>query len=720
MDKIGRQQPAGWLVYLNGIETPAETCSVSSSTNNIAQAQVTFPPDVLLRRIGAEDRVRLTVFYYDTFYEDLRNPGPAYRLLFDGEIVGYNYTNSEKGRQLAYVAVDFLAVLTQVTPSLIFNTKSLENASLNSHHAAGVSAVAASIAPTWALFNMGLASGELITKPSQFVDNVVRLIMGEGSLGTSQSTIVTHWFSRWEKRVKFRNRFVPAKLLEDYEGTGVFPLLRAAQDDQTLKSLAAYGDRIVNSSSFYELVISLLQAMYFELSPMLAPPCVSIDATTREVVGAPGVPLSVPSELALASYVTKPQMFFGFPPKCNVIWPSMVHNHAYNEDFATQPTRTYVGDPYLFDTLTDGKAGGQGAPVEKHAMTAGYPEIADRLLRTVETGGDTSHHNFLVFAEEFYKGPVYNSIIAPPWVSLLSHNDDNAEGTGLTQITKLYASMEHYRTRYARRNGSVNMHFNPYVVTGLPMVVIDEPTSNHHVFSYLASVTHSLTQSSMSTQINYTYGQTFDDFFETLITQRAVAAPAYKDIQFAPMHPLAELRDQFQRKKESAEFYQMLLWHNQNIECIFDYDLIIGVEGADEDVDDLHYDLATSNAISHDERVQTPKFLIKDAYHAIAQDPVKAMRYASRPVCSMEEYIDFQQEFGVRDRLIEPTHPREGKVGKYYVQILKFVPGPGLPPGYQMTGELCDVLKTDTRKDWGSRIHRFRNKVYYERHPHKA
>lgn len=771
-ETASQHEPAGWLVYFNGIEIPAVSVQVSGGVSRIPEARITLPPDVLMNRIGAEDRVRVSIFYYDIYYTATQGIKPDWRLLFDGEIVDYGYSKSAESRELYYIAVDMSAVLTQLFPMFISNVAELTTNEMGS----GSSTVATTTSPlmtTFHLMNVGLGDNEIVRRPFDFVMNILRLLTGEGVPEGIRSVIATNWFAPWAKRTGFLRRFMASYDMPGEgtvnDGSGGFPILKAAQDYTAVTALANNGDRIAGNSGYYQLIQELFGRMYYDLNTILAPPYVQVNATTFYPVDAPTVsfdtgdspeyvpltpdaatyvpPIQVRLEEIvtedpyvtlsrgtthiIAQHVTQPKNFFGIPPRCNVFWPAMLLQHSFSENFAVQPTRTYIGNP-TFLNLTNPDGSGGITEIAEHALTVGYPHEADRMLSERKITGNGKHetnvHNFLVFSEEFYKGPVYNQLNTPTWFSFLA-SSNGGEGA---RLQRLYAAMEHVRTRLSHRNGSVATIFNPYIITGQPCVTVDNEHSGQHVYGYAMSVSHNLSQTNMSTTVAYTYAQPFEDFFETMVKQRTQFPQEVDTTMFAPAHPLEELRTKFQTNKHAAEYFNRLYYNGKSSDPLFRWEEVFGVRRSDvegnssEELERIETLPQTSmvmtppNSVSDDNTGYVPRFAVKPEYERYTKSPRSAMEYASRPVCTLEEYIDFHGDMGRREGLRGINNPTEGKVAPYYVKILHFRPGPGVEPGETVYGARCTTTDTDTRRNWETRFLRYRDKVYNQRHPNRA
>lgn len=761
-----------WLCYFNGIEVPAISASVTAGISNLPQASVTLPPDRTVRRIGAEDRVRMTIFYLDQYRHLVEGNEPQWRLLFDGDIVSFQYVNTPEGRQLSYTAVDPMEALGRVFPFFTTSLFSLAKGTLSTQGNA-VTATVNPFAITNSLFSVGLdKEGSRINRPFDIVNNVLKLLTTtDPPIGDQRSVISTGWFSEWNKRNRFTNRFVPSFGIEptpedatEENDDAVFPLLKAAQAESAISAMIRLGDDVANRGSMYALIQSLFQHVYYELQMNIAPPFLGVNSENRKVAGPPVTPDldqdlqrilqgNVQQSVAntsifgnsIAQYMTKPQTLFAIPPAFNVIWPSMIRQYSYSENYAKQPTRTYVGNPHLYNVLTGKlKSRNPANPpqdeVAARAMTTGFPfDPVDDLLEAKKenTNGTLNHHNFLVYPEEFFKGPVYYNHNMPAIFTYLAQ--DQKDET--KRLTRLYAKYEHFRMRFANRNGGLTLDFNPYILHGYPTVIIDNEESNLHTFGYITNVTHSLGQQNMSTQVAYSYAQTLDEFFENMAAdqlefgvqasdefQGPVAGFSREQIPMSPSNPLRLIEQTLQRFQPAETYYDVMFWSGvaSGTEPIaFNWFDVFGVRNEetgnleDIDVGGVLSNAAESNAVADEETGRVPRFEVKTRFRKQMESSVEAFKFASRPVCTLDQWIDFHPA-GVRNGLRGKSNPKEGKGQDYWIEILDLIQGPGTEPGKDTQGIHCNATDVDTRRNWRARLLRFREKVYLDEHHHKA
>jgi hypothetical protein len=523
----------------------------------------------------------------------------------------------------------------------------------------------------------------------------------------------------------------------------------------------------------------------------------------------------------LAQYMTKPQLMFGVAPSFNVLWPSMYEQFSYEENFALQPTRTYLGDPHVYNLQAKPGQSIAKTDVDLRALTVGYPLPANTRLVEKQAGSKINQHNFLIEYEEYFKGPVYNQMETPPWFAMLADSGATPDAPNAAgSIQQLYCRYEHERMRASRRNGGVVGPYNPNAVAGFPGVVLDNAESNNHVFGYFTSVSHSFTQTSMSTNISFSHAQTFGEFFGTLSDQYfddKVTKIAADTPTSVPQHPIAELRDRFQVNSPAKEYYQAMFWgivdETSPDAIIFDIFDVLAVRNPDGTISDIGFEVEagsqdlsfrSSEAVqaSIDEALaeeallaaeiqraaeapagpagtfssgnvglrrrqeelsaslaqlvaeladsirreaenaqrkgrgsegqplltgtpslhtaEPPEYVIKGAYASLMTEPMKAFAFGSRPICTLEQFIDLRGPAGVRTGFRSKGNKTEGKGADYYVKIFDINNDPVLPVDFSTDGLPCGPVGTDVRRNWEQRLLAFRRKVYTARHPFKA
>ena len=324
---------------------------------------------------------------------------------------------------------------------------------------------------------------------------------------------------------------------------GIFPILRAVQSSKAVDAVArTIQQEPGNAGSIWQMLQSILQTLMMELCMLPTPPAFVTNYESLENWGSPSrVVSSAERPICLGNYFVKPQICFGIPPACNVFFPSQIQSFAYNENFATQPTRLYFNEEVIMQLL-DPRNTQQGAMPQlvRDALAVAHPEEVNAMMRQ-EALNPTSNwingKNLLVYPEEFFRGPVLDRRPLPRWFFYLQEvrdprdpavNDPPLDTQALRAVSgddparaiyRLFASYEFHKEKYAKRTGGLNLVFNPYPVPGFPCAILDRRVEPLDVFGYIMSVRQNMTSSGWSTSVSYSYGRTFQEAFQLMERQ---------------------------------------------------------------------------------------------------------------------------------------------------------------------------------------------------------
>lgn len=659
-----RARPFSLLAYVCGIELPCSNFHVSTIAGDIPTASFSVAPDPVLKRLGAEDRVPVQLFYLDDVYSELDGKEHDFRLLFEGEIVGWNYVNSGVGRSMSFSCRGHLSVLDELYPFFIQGPNEAALGLLQSPTGNQVSSYQLKQTMPWSLFFFGpkLTNGESkeARRPFDILLNVLHTCIGKDAQSVLKSIPAGVFFARYMRKTNFLRRFVPSPLLEqltgDEETTGIFPVWNAVQTDQAISTLLRQGRELGDGASLWQIVKYIYQNLYYEVSTILAPPIAQVDYrvdtdTYGEILGKPlwkstakqklreearkraiaeatriadqemrrtyyqyesdaeleraktEMRDSIASQLeddyyqegldtynsgvkpnCLINHVTKPLWLHGVPPACNVIFPSMLRELRYDENYLSQPTRLYIQDRWLVDTL---QSGGKDE-TQRHLSTLvfGYPEQVQMELdkRTgwlpakLRGNPTLSGKNMIVWPEEFFKGPVCTFTQLPNWYAYLNQQFETAvtpeekqaidavklidqgAATGLSEediletlkaagvvrdyissvsqarellvrrsfaaearkrrVKKTVAHQEYVRMRSAARTGTAVTIFNPYIVAGYPTIIFDDLSSGQHIVAYVSAVRHTGNPGDAQTIVQFTHAQTLEEYIQEVFDAR--------------------------------------------------------------------------------------------------------------------------------------------------------------------------------------------------------
>jgi hypothetical protein len=179
-------------------------------------------------------------------------------------------------------------------------------------------------------------------------------------------------------------------------------------------------------------------------------------------------------------------------------------------------------------------------------------------------------------------GDVASSPASPP-AAPASPQVNSSVAASLDQaetVYQLYAKYEFFRERYARRSGSAQIAWNPYVVAGFPAVIFDHRSSRVDIACYVTTVQDvidlSATSARKSTTVSFLYGRQLQEMFDLMARQFADGDASSGS---APAEPIRDVRKVIQSFAQAEIYYQRLFYGAQplfNKDASFDFRKIIG------------------------------------------------------------------------------------------------------------------------------------------------
>jgi hypothetical protein len=435
-----------FIVYINGLEVPCKSVSHRYGVWQVPEMVLEMVADPVLTRLGAEDRVQVQVFYLDDTKVD-PSVAPQFRIFGEGEITGWGYQNTPSGRSIMLTCVNQVAIFSQLFVHFLTNLDDMMgHDTFKGAGADGVAVATSDIVFPFSLFSQGIIPGESpdnptsssITRPFDFLYNVVKNMIGAQVPNEHHAVPATNFFTRWARLTNFHNRFAAMPFFDEVTDGNIFPVLKALQNTSAVDVLSKnLIPQVQNAGSLWDMLQLVYQTVFMEVTMIPTMPLVSVDLKSGHIqqtnfekhkltlVDGRYVPATSPDPLKphrIPNYFAKPQFLFGLPPTCNVIFPSQLKMFAYDENFATQPTRLYFNDETISKILKI-QQGGYGETVLNSLATA-YPPEADAANQARRLFPKFNGKNFLLFPEEFFKGPVMDRRNIPQWLFFLKQSEN--------------------------------------------------------------------------------------------------------------------------------------------------------------------------------------------------------------------------------------------------------------------------------------------------------
>lgn len=434
---------AAFIVYINGVEVPAKNVSLRFGVWQIPEMQIDMVADPVLVRLGAEDRVQVAVFYLDDT-DVAPEVKPEFRLFGEGEITGWGYRNVSGGRRITFTVVNQIAVLTQLFVQFLTTLDDMVGHATGPADVTGFANATDQLVYPFSLFVQGVVPGQgqdasTITRPFDFLYNVVRNMIG-AQIPDKQRTIpAANFFARWSRLTNFHNRFAAQPFFDEIiDNANVFPVLRAVQNVSAVDVIAKnLMPQVQNAGSLWDMIQLVFSTMLMEVVMIPGMPLVTVDLASslvqqtnfaeHKLVDSFGSWVSAVSDVSRATqpkritnYFAKPQMLFSVPPSCNALFPSQIITMGYDENYATQPTRLYFNDETMTRILKIPRSG--LAETIHNVLSTGFPFEADLGNKLNDKFPKYNGKNFLLYPEEFFKGPVMDRRDVPPWLYFLGQS----------------------------------------------------------------------------------------------------------------------------------------------------------------------------------------------------------------------------------------------------------------------------------------------------------
>jgi len=593
-------------LYLEGIQIPFESISVSQTYQGLPSAEIQVPSQSGLLDIIRGYEPKVHIFYRDDNYG-------GYRLLFWGHIKQGSYSRSrQQGAAFILFSCQHKnALLNQVVLSYsgwaTGNTESATNPNVeqavvkpNAFNSpqmiidalAGITGVATTDE------RLSSLNTKLATAPTSKLDPSMSSF--ESRLKGMPGVLLNLWYQI--KKSALTNPLDGLGMKAMYttfleEGLGFFkrmsghtyleeqiqastvpychkpgtpetkmivppcfrtPISSAAQATLTAQNLSSIIGFSGEMTPYSQIIHNIASYCKYDIITLASPAEVSVDTTKYiESLNTAGV------EKVAVETIVKPQMPFYYSPTCNVILPRMYASIQLFQDEATVPSRmvalhdampvpgatqgvntTFLGPSTVREaTAYNAMLKGASKPDDltlsstlgvSYAVPAKYeqgrgikPErihlpwwlavVASQESSAASGGSEalpvkgTADYNELMTLNAEWRSRYAKKVtqedgsitsISDPSKNNLSPYDPNNKVKAYERL--MFSSIDYEFTERvtASRTAMVDCIFNPYIIPGYPMDVIDDNPNNPSFHGYCTSVTHTITAASINTSVS--------------------------------------------------------------------------------------------------------------------------------------------------------------------------------------------------------------------------
>jgi hypothetical protein len=235
----------------------------------------------------------------------------------------------------------------------------------------------------------------------------------------------------------------------------------------------------------------------------------------------------------------------------------------------------------------------------------------------------------------------------------------------------------------------------------------------------------------MATQVSFTFMRSLPEF-AGISNERTQSDNEGLDI--APVEIIPDVSAAFQKLTNAEIIYNRLLWKGTKISkpSVCDWRAIVDVvdeKGKVQDVQKIqHIGMSNSTVVP------------KSGYASLFEGYTEAMRYVSRPACTLQEYVEMWHGRSLATLINEGVvkgeyhsfyneADRKNKGAIFWARIYKLVQGPGSDPGVTFTnvGDPPDYLSAgknswtvlgpgtaQTRDNWDTILENYRRIIRSE------
>lgn len=464
-----------YKLYIEGIEVPFTSANITSSVNQMSQATIQIPPTRSVRLIRPRSLVHIF------FRDDYRGPLPfgefqaesVWRLLWEGEIMGYSYTKSGVARQITLQCQDLISYWATTMQYQVSGDQASFQRALRRVLIGAKKANVTAVSFMQEYFVKFINSSK--TLPEAFV-KIIRNFTNE----------LIH-YEDVNERLKLDQKI---RLLDDDESEII---LQKRNATQWIRGISGNpGGKI----SLLQFINNLKQLIFYTHSPVLAPP---FSKRKESITDETGKEIEVKDVEAITSVIFKPQVHQTLPPRCNCFFPDMITNMTFGRNFLSEPTRMLLAtNPLWVDNKIQN--GLYMAPSvlqddlgkSVHANWMGGRTFTDDEKKALEEIAQTRP---ALLEEELEKGIIGIEVGLPyPQMTALSSRED---------MKKLYLAVAEYQLQVSKANTrsvTVGMQFNPWPVVGFPCAIFDAIQS---FFGHIVNISHNISTAGGSfTQID--------------------------------------------------------------------------------------------------------------------------------------------------------------------------------------------------------------------------
>jgi len=308
--------------------------------------------------------------------------------------------------------------------------------------------------------------------------------------------------------------------------------------DRMLPWIEGLVGKTSGEKSLLMMVLELLDTIYHEYVALPVPSLIQGAVPQRDRYGNPILDKNgllqpkvdsktgeVLKEPVIAQFLFKPNCYTLSPPNCNVLYPNQYDKVEYVENFLAETTRLVMRPTFpqswngagetassmlqilrptdleLFFSLVRKDPARGRSEYAKRTNDSRLDSIPGTSTK-VTTAQSPKFSDFDYYTnEERFRGIVYNIMPITPAATMFGleagvTNDETGNKVafkgGLAELSQNVASYEFFKEKFQHRTLNTQGPFNPRVVPGFSILLVDDSDENLSTVGYLSQVTHSV------------------------------------------------------------------------------------------------------------------------------------------------------------------------------------------------------------------------------------
>jgi hypothetical protein len=471
-------------VFLDGVEIPHQGVTVSSSLDAVSSCQIFVEPDSEIQLLRPDTIVH--VFNRDPYPEPIPEEGgfrpandkEAFRLVWEGSLVGYTFEKTGNSRFARLQAESFFGYLQR-----------MRSYSIGVGYLIGTNLVSGS-----SQFNLG-DTQSVLTHLQTLASDLTNTEGGNTPAFSDRLIGLIVYLSQFN--ASSRNIIVRSRLLDRITGVRDSILADILKNQVLIGLLKHTMNTIGETDTAFDVLRKVASVGYYHFAQVLFP----FTPKQQPAGHLPHASVGKSDDSRIYrterrnDYLVIPDTYYALPPPCNIIFPDNIQSISVERYYSGEPTRHFTQHP-MIPTLV------YSSPESRTLSTQGAATNLDALgtntkvdskngnnfgVYYTKSSGVASNNLLLSLQEsELEKGII--STISPNSSRLLpalsfSQNPSSGEPAAVRQSE--HDAREYFlaTTRYEHtmlkfsRSASITLVGNHSLVVGLPCLFVDRAVS---------------------------------------------------------------------------------------------------------------------------------------------------------------------------------------------------------------------------------------------------